>query len=263
METIATEEVQLDLEPEPDAKAEGKADIAVEEVPASEAPRDPAAEAFARVEGEIALMRRAVQHLAAERADIVIPDYTPSLAEMTKRLRKMSDAIEAMADHPAMQLTPDSLGRRIEASAEAARRSDHERITTAQSDLRQAAQDMRAVTTHARTAAEQRRTLLQGVGGGMLAGILLWSFLPGTIARAMPESWQWPERMAAGMLGADSLWTAGNRLMQTGSPEAWNALAQTADVLRDNRDAIEACRKSAESANQPVRCTVRISNPRP
>lgn len=263
METTATEEVQLDLAPEPDSIVEAKDDIAVEEGPATEVQNDPAAEAFARVEGEMALMRRAVQHLAAERADIVIPDYSPSLTDMAKQLRKMSGAIEAMANHPAMQLTPDSLGRRIEAAADAARRSDHERITNAHSDLRQAAQDMRAVTAYARTAAEQRRTLLQAIGGGMLAGILLWSFLPGTIARAMPESWQWPERMATGMLDANSQWAAGNRLMQTGSPEAWNALSRTADVLRDNREAIETCRKSAKSANQSVRCTVRISNPRP
>ena len=31
------------------------------------------------------------------------------------------------------------------------------------------------------------------MGGGVLAGILLWSFLPGTIARTVPESWHWPE----------------------------------------------------------------------
>jgi hypothetical protein len=66
-------ELELDLEPEPDP-------------PAPEAASDPAAEAFARLEGELALMRRAVQHLAAERADIVIPDYGTTLTDMAKRL---------------------------------------------------------------------------------------------------------------------------------------------------------------------------------
>jgi hypothetical protein len=37
-----------------------------------------------------------------------------------------------------------------------------------------------------------------------------------------------------------------------------NALERAADLLRDNRDAIEACQKSAANAKQPVRCTVRI-----
>jgi hypothetical protein len=117
---------------------------------------------------------------------------------------------------------------------------------------------MRSVTAHARTAAEQRQQLYQVAGGALLAGILLWSFLPGTIARAMPESWHWPERMAARMVGASSLWDAGARLMQAGDPQAWNALLHAADIQRDNRDAIEACRKSAATSRQPVRCAVRI-----
>ena len=67
-------EPTLDLEPEPDPDA-----------PVPEAAGDPAAEAFARLEGELALMRRAVQHLAAERADIVIPDYGATLTDMAGR----------------------------------------------------------------------------------------------------------------------------------------------------------------------------------
>ena len=112
-------ELELDLEPEPDPLAQ-------------EAASDPAAEAFARLEGELALMRRAVQHLAAERADIVIPDYGTTLTDIAKRLGAISRGINTIADHPAMQLTPDSLGARIEAVAESARRSDHDRIRQAQ-----------------------------------------------------------------------------------------------------------------------------------
>lgn len=238
-------ELELDLEPEPDP-------------PAQEAASDPAAEAFARLEGELALMRRAVQHLAAERADIVIPDYGTTLTDMAKRLGAIARSINTIADHPAMQLTPDSLGARIEAVAESARRSDHDRIMQARTDLNHATQDLHAITAQARTAGEQRQQLFQVAGGCMLAGIFLWSFLPGTIARAMPESWHWPERMAARMVGASSVGDAGARLLQSNNPEAWNALLQAADIQRDNRDAIDACRKSASTSRQSVRCTVRI-----
>jgi hypothetical protein len=92
----------------------------------------------------------------------------------------------------------------------------------------------------------------------VLGGILLWSSLPGTIARAVPESWHWPERMAARMVGESSRWDAGTRLMRSESPQAFYALERAADLLRDNREAIEACQKSAANAKQPVRCTVRI-----
>ncbi len=238
-------ELELDLEPEPDP-------------PAPEAASDPAAEAFARLEGELALMRRAVQHLAAERADIVIPDYGPTLTDMAKRIGAMSESLKGMAGHPAMQMTPESIGNRIAAAAEAARRNDQDRISQARSDLHHAAQEMRSVTAHARSAAEQRQQLFQAAGGALLAGILLWSFLPGTIARTMPESWHWSERMAARMVGASSQWDAGARLMQSDSPEAWNALVQAADIQRDNHDAVDACRKNAATSRKAVQCTVRI-----
>jgi hypothetical protein len=203
-------------------------------------------------------MRRAVQHLAAERADIVIPDYGATLTDMAKRMGAIDGSLKSMAGHPAMQMTPDSIGNRIAAAAEAARRSDQDRISQARSDLNHAAQEMRSVTAHARSAAEQRQQLYQVAGGALLAGILLWSFLPGTVARAMPESWHWPERMAARMVGASSRWDAGARMMQSDSPEAWNALVQAADIQRDNRDAVDACRKNAATSQQPVRCTVKI-----
>lgn len=238
-------ELELELEPEP-------------EPPTTQAAGDPAAEAFARLEGELAMMRRAVQHLASERADIVIPDYRTTLTDMAKRLGAISRGINTIADHPAMQLTPDSFGARIEAVAESARRSDHDRIKQARTDLNHATQDLHAITAQARTAGEQRQQLLQVAGGCMLAGILLWSFLPGTIARTMPESWHWPERIATRMVGASSLWDAGARMMQAGDPQAWSALLHAADTQRDNREAIEACRKSAATSRQPVRCTVRI-----
>lgn len=242
-------ELTLDLDPEPDP-------------PAPEAAGDPAAEAFARLEGELALMRRAVQHLAAERADIDIPDYGGTLTEMAKRMSAISESLKGMAGHPAMQMTPDSMGNRIAAAAETARRTDHDRISQARDDLHHAAQAMRSVTAHARTAVEQRQQLYQVAGGALLAGILLWSFLPGTIVRAMPDSWHWPERMAARMVGEGTRWDAGERLMQSDSAEAWSALAQAAEIQRDNRDAIDACRKNAAASQQPVRCTVRIRSER-
>lgn len=238
-------DLKLDLEPEPDPSA-------------PELSGDPAAEAFARLEGELALMRRAVQHLAAERADIVIPDYGTTLTDMAKRMGAISESLKGIAGHPAMQMTPDSIGNRIAAAAESARRTDHDRISQARDGLHHAAQAMRNVTAHARTATEQRQQLYQVAGGALLAGILLWSFLPGTIARAMPDSWHWPERMAARMLGESTRWDAGARLMQSDSAEAWSALEQAADIQRDNRDAIDACRKNAATSQQPVRCTVRI-----
>lgn len=246
MNNVDPDDVELDLEPEPDP-------------PAPETADDPAAEAFARLEGELALMRRAVQHLATERADIVIPDYGATLAEMTKRLAAVSRSVDTIADHPAMQLTPDSLGRQIEAVAESARRADHDRISQAQSDLGHVAREMRAVTAHARTAAQQRVCLFQAAGGCVLVGILLWSALLGPIARSLPTTWQVPERMARRILGEPSIMDAGIRLIRSENPKAWEAILQAARFSEINLQLIGRCRSLAQKSGRPANCSVQVA----
>ena len=158
-----------------------------------------------------------------------------------------------------MQVTPDSFGGRIEAAAEAARRGDQTRINDAYNELRQATQDMRSVTSHARNSADQRRTVIQAIGGGVLGGILLWSFVPGTIARAVPESWHWPEAMASGMLDEASGWEAGSRLIRADDPQTWSAVVQAARMAQANRQIIPGCIKKANATGKPVRCTISIA----
>ena len=245
MENADTEEVTLDMEVEAEPEPV-KVEI------------DQAAEAFARLEGEMALMRRAVQHLAAERADIVIPDYGPTLSEVTKRLGTIAGSIGYIAEHPAMQVTPDGFGRRIEAAAQAARRDDQGRINDVHNELRQAAQDMRGVTSHARTSAEQRRSVFHTAAVGVLGGILLWSFLPGTIARAMPESWQWPERMARHLLGDRTITDAGIRLIRSQNPGLWDDIAEATELSSMNRIAIRRCKESARRSKRQVTCAVQV-----
>lgn len=93
----------------------------------------------------------------------------------------------------------------------------------------------------------------------MLIGILLWSFLPGMVAREIaPASWQWPERMATRALAEATPWDAGQHLMASASPASWEAIVAADRLLRDNREKIEGCRQAARKADQPVRCTIQV-----
>ncbi len=240
-------ELTLDLEPEP-----------APDLPAPEAAGDPAAEAFARLEGEMALMRRAVQHLAAERADIAIPDYGATLTDMAKRMGALSEILKGMADHPAMQMTPDSIGNRIAAVAESARRSDHDRISQTRDDLHHATQAMRSVTASARLAADQRRQLYMMAGGGLLAGVLLWSLLPGVVARAVPQSWHWPERMAVRVLREPTIVDAGIRLIRSQNPQMWEDITEAAKIADANRAEIKRCRATARKSGRGVNCSMKV-----
>src|SRR3546814_5595798 len=82
------EEVQLDLEVEEPPAPQREPETADE--------IDPATEAFARLEGEMAMVRHTVQNMARERADIVIPDYTATLSQMADQLAQASKTLSTI-----------------------------------------------------------------------------------------------------------------------------------------------------------------------
>jgi len=221
-------------------------------------PLDPAAQAFAQLRGEVALLRRAVEQLASERTEIVLPDYSATLGKIALTLGEIGGEMQQMAASPALQVTPETLAQRIDTAAQAARRADHAAQIEARDRLDRATAELRRIVKNARTADEQRHRLAWVGGSALLAGVLLWSVMPGMIARSVPASWHWPERMAARTMREPNLWEAGIHLMQVGNPEAWNSITRAADIARANSDSITACERKAAKARQPVRCAIRI-----
>lgn len=208
-------------------------------------PDDPATMAFLRLEGEIALMRRAVENLATEKANIDIPDYSSTLGEMAQYLDEATMTLTAIAAKPAMDLTPENMAERMERAARIARQSDREQISAAENRYDHAMRALTKMVASAKSAADQREHLIWAGGGGILAGCLLWAIIPGPIARALPESWHLPEKIAARAVGEPSIWEAGVRLLRVGSPEAWRAISDAAEMRRNNRVKIEACEQTA------------------
>src|SRR3546814_11414320 len=104
----------------------------------------------------------------------------------------------------------------------------------------------------AATIRDQRRRLLWAAGGGLLAGMLLWSFLPGVLLRASPQSWHMPENMARHIIGEPSLWEAGARLMQAHEPDMWQAIGDADELRRATRPVID---KGKQKAGQKLRRT--------
>lgn len=225
-------------------------------LPYDEPDPDPATRAFNQLEGEIALMRRAVEQMATEKAEIDIPDYSKTLGEMANRL-------VAIERKPAMTITPEDFEARMTTAASQARREDQATLAQAKREHGEAVRDLRAIIGAVTAIGEQNRRRWWWGGGGLLAGCLLWAVLPGFVARILPTSWHLPERIAARTVREPTLWEAGIRIMHADSPAAWQAIAEAAEMRRDNREAIDACVQRAAKAKQPVRCTIRVRNRQP
>mgnify|MGYP003146838904 CR=1 FL=1 len=252
MEDDHIEEVQLDLEVEEPPAPAPEPELAEES--------DPATEAFARLEGEMAMVRHTVQNMARERADIVIPDYTATLGQMADQLAQVSKTLTAIGSKPAIELTPEEIAGQIKRASHDMLRDSSDLFRQGRKDLDTATGRLAAIVGRVRAEDEQKRQTWGFAGVGVLAGILLWSILPGTIARAMPESWHWPERMARKAVGEPTIVEAGIRLIRSQNPEAWEELAAAQRIVSENRQALARCNERARKAERAINCSIEISS---
>lgn len=217
-----------------------------------------AARAFAQLGREVSLLRAAVEGLTAARENIDIPDYEPTLERTEKILAALVHQIDGLAKKPAMTLTPETMGQRLNASVADATRELQHQVQSAKSAMAGAAHDLQNMVASARRGDEQNMWLIWAGVGGLVLGLWLYALLAGPIARWTPDSWHWPERMATRVLGERSAWDAGQHLMQMAAPESW-AMIVTANPLADgNREALEACRDTAAKIKKLVRCTIEV-----
>ncbi len=237
--------------------------------PEPQPPTGTAAEAFARlaarveameqrIDGRLAVIARALEHIAVEKQSIEVPDYNPTLAKINAALAEFAKYMKALSQSEALKMTPENMAERIIASAEAAREADKASIKQAQALLREAHADQMRAIGAIRSKDQQRRHMFYTGIGTALAVSLLWLAYPGWAASLGPNGWHWPERVAARTMGEASPWEAGIRLMRAGNPDGWQAIVDAADTRQANRDAIATCERAAERAKEPVRCTIRI-----
>ena len=212
----------------------------------------------ARFDGRLAVIARALEHIAIEKQGIEVPDYNPTLAKINATLAEFAKYMKALSQSEALRVTPEGMAERIAAAAGTARESDRIAIK----DMRELNRQSNAAISKAvgtlRAKENQRWHMVYALGIAILAVCLLWLFYPGWAASIGPQSWHWPERVARRTMGEPTLWDAGIRLMRVGNPEGWQAIVDAADMRQANRDTIAACERAAEKVKEPVRCTIRI-----
>lgn len=162
--------------------------------------------------GEIALLRAAIEGLASARERV--PDYGPTLAHISESLKQAREGIDYVAQSPAAKLSPASLVVAIVKASTEARAQDAQLIVDARDVLSRSIGRIDGIVARGQAADGQIRRVTWGAMGGVVAGILLWSIIPGAVMRQLPASWHAPEWMAARMMGVDAR-TAVRRLART------------------------------------------------
>lgn len=169
-------------------------------------PANDAAAAFDQLRSEVSLLHAAIEGLTAAKEKL--PDYAPTLRKMEARLDRIDQWHAHIADKPALQITPAVMADEFGKRAVEVRAEDRRLIADMRGEIARAIGELdgqaRAVASHVpralSTQAQKERQIQVGVAG-FIVGILLWSFLPGAIARSLPESWGVPQWMAERMIG--------------------------------------------------------------
>ncbi|GAA0583597.1 DUF6118 family protein [Rhizomicrobium electricum] len=229
---------------------------AVTPTPATQEPKaslaeDPAAAAFEALREEVALARRAVAGLAAERA--TIPDYSETLGQILKACTAAAWHFKKLGELLGLHLTPENIGRQIDDAAESARRANHAVLTGASAALQQATRDLNSYLQSARSAKSQRIWLVATGAACLITGMILWAVIAGLIVQSPPVDHRSPEAKAAAILGMEQT-AAGEHLIQASAPALWNDIVLGNRIVVANRHALDACLKS--TSKQRKRCVI-------
>jgi hypothetical protein len=218
-------------------------------------PSDPAADAFERLRSEVALLRRAVEGLAAGPGAEPI-DYSPTLAELSDAIAEAKAQVTALGERPALALAPEQLGALLRQATERLLAKPVAELERERAVLTQAIDALRAAhqTETGRARSWRRGAAL--VATGAAAGVIVWGLLLGPVLRTLPAAWGLPERMASATL-ALPMGAAGDRLLRRGDPRGWEALQLFRRLEDGQTDDLRRCLARSTDAKART-CTLKL-----
>jgi hypothetical protein len=150
--------------------------------------------AFEELRREVSLTRAAVEGLTAARERL--PDYGATLVQIAERLKATAATVDRIGKAPAVRLSPDAMAAELVKVGAAARVEDARLIHDARDTLSRSIGQVDGIVKRGQAAGRQFEQLIWVAAAGLLAGILIWSALPGVVARSLPTSWHVPQWMA-------------------------------------------------------------------
>ncbi|MEJ5979488.1 hypothetical protein WG901_22735 [Novosphingobium sp. PS1R-30] len=156
-------------------------------------------QAFQELRREVILMKRHVENLAA--VPDRMHDYTPTLSAMEQSLKSIRAGLARIESSPAVKLTHEAVHEKIVALSQVIRAEDRQMLIEAQNAMAQAVGRIDGIVERGQAAHRDKRKEHLHAACFVAIGMLVWSIIPGPIARLLPESWHVPEWMASKTMG--------------------------------------------------------------
>jgi hypothetical protein len=225
-----------------------------------EGEKDSATQAFADLQAEVTVTRRAVDGLPAAIKGVLKsmapPDYAPSLGVFAKGLAGVEAKLARIEAHPTIRLTPEQHAQAIEQAGAASMRASAQRLFSQAEHMVRSAQQLEGLVGAALTKVEQQRRQWWFGAVGVVAGFMLFPLLGASLpGGSYLAAW------AAGY--GNNRWSAGIYLMGEGDPAGSSALASASKLVNANTEALRACSEAAAKAGKEQKCTVNVSVPAP
>lgn len=222
---------------------------------AEKIPLEQALEAVAR---RLAGVTAAVDGFAERQQDLLGRDYGEDLALIHQSCEDLRETIDALAQKPALALTPEMIGRQIQSAGRQGRMDAEKAIDAVQNNLLNAISMLANVTRSVRTVKRQKQWLAGATGFALVLGALGGSIVLPAIDWVVPQGWLWPEKRATSALRRGG-WDAGERLLLVADPKRWNAIQAAAILSEANSEAIERCaRRAADRKFKSIGCSIEV-----
>jgi hypothetical protein len=218
-----------------------------------ESDADGAERAFEALRAEVAAAREAVGALpeALKRSQGGI---TITLATMAKELLAASDILQKIEQHPAIRMTPAAHQRAIVDAGGDLMRDQVRKLDGAVRAAEIERRELAAMIGTLRGKWQQWEWIMWTGIAAFFVGLLISPVL----ARVLPFGWD--GQIAAFIMQADR-WNAGNALMRTQDPQAWNVLMAAGKLTVDNSTALDACREAAAKTKKEQHCVLVVPAP--
>ena len=208
-----------------------------------------AEQAFEHLRAEVATLRRAFETLPDVFKANRPKDYSPTLGVIAQKLEAMGDALQAIESHPAIRTTPAQHNQFLAGAGETLVGRAVKELDNAAAAAAKERRELAAMIGSMRGQDRQLKWLAWSGVGAFVLGLLISP----VFARLLPFGWD--GHIAAFIMNADR-WNAGSALMEAGNPEAWRIFRKDFDLIKDNQEAIAACRNAVARAKKEQHCTI-------